>query len=136
MKKILKLSLVCAVLFTGISSYAIDGKIDDLNLHVLKGNGKLITFALNQTKKASLSIYDKQGNLIYSENASGKDGILRSFSLEEFPEGIYFLEIEDSTKKVRYEITINDETSVLSSKAVSSVYKAGFSAKNTSVAVR
>jgi hypothetical protein len=136
MKKILKLSLVYALLFTGISSYAIDGKIDDLNLHVLKGNGKLITFALNQTKKASLSIYDKQGNLLYSENASGKDGILRSFSLEEFPEGIYFLEIEDSTKKVRYEITINDETSVLSSKAVSSVYKAGFSAKNTSVAVR
>lgn len=136
MKKILKLSLVCAILFTGISSYAIDGKIDDLNLHVLKGNGKLITFALNQTKKANLSIYDKQGNLIYSETASGKDGILRSFSLEEFPEGIYFLEIEDSTKKVKYEITINDETSVLSSKAVSSVYKAGFSAKNTSVAVR
>ncbi|MBS7256027.1 T9SS type A sorting domain-containing protein [Flavobacterium branchiicola] len=136
MKKILKLSLVCVILFTGISSYAIDGKIDELNLHVLKGNGKLITFALNQTKKANLSIYDKQGNLIYSETASGKDGILRSFSLEEFPQGIYFLEIEDSAKKVRYEININDETSVLSSKAVSSVYKAGFSAKNTSVAVR
>ncbi|WP_316635551.1 DUF3244 domain-containing protein [uncultured Flavobacterium sp.] len=135
MKKILKLSLVCAVLFTGISTYAIDGN-EDFNLHIIRTNGKLITFALNQVKKASLTIYDKDGNLIYSESASGKDGILRTFSLEEFPEGTYYLEIEDNVKKVRHEITITDDSTVLSKKAISSVYKAGFSAKNTSIAVR
>jgi hypothetical protein len=134
MKKILKLSLVCAVLFAGMSTYAIGGN-EDLNVHVLKGNGKLITFALNQTKKANLAIYDKEGNLLYSESASGKEGILRTFSLEEFPAGTYYLEVEDSAKKVRHEITITDDASVLSSKAVSSVYKTGF-AKNTSVAAR
>ncbi|TPG41752.1 T9SS type A sorting domain-containing protein [Flavobacterium pectinovorum] len=134
--KNLKLSLVCAVLFTGMSTYAIDGN-EDFNLHVLKNNnGKLITFALNQVKKATLTIYDKDGTVLYSEAASGKDGILRTFSLEEFPAGTYFLEVEDNAKKVRHEITITDETSVLSSKAVSSVYKAGVSANNTSVAVR
>jgi len=138
MKKILKLSLVCAVLLTGMSTYAIDGNDNgnyDFNLHVLKANGKLITFALNQVKKASISIYDKNDSLIYSENASGKEGILRTFSLEELPAGTYYLEVEDSVKKVRHEITITDDASVLSSKAVSSAYKAG-SAKNTSVAVR
>ncbi|PWB19007.1 T9SS type A sorting domain-containing protein [Flavobacterium sp. HTF] len=134
MKKILKLSLVCAVLFTG-SSYAIDGN-EDFSLHVIRSNGKMITFALNQVKKANLAIYDKDGNLIYSENASGKDGILRTFSLEEFPEGTYFLEVEDNVKTVKHEITITDNKTILSSKAVSSVYKAGFSAKNTSVATR
>lgn len=135
MKKILKLSLVCAVLFTGISTYAIDGN-EDFNLHVIKTNGKLITFALNQVKKASLAIYDKDGTLIYAESASGKDGILRTFSLEEFPAGTYYLEVEDNVKKVKHEITITDDTTVLSKKAVSSVYKAGFSAKESSVAVR
>ncbi|MBF4491864.1 T9SS type A sorting domain-containing protein [Flavobacterium sp. MR2016-29] len=135
MKKSLKLSLVCAVLFTGMNSFAIEGS-GDLNVHVLKGNGKLITFALNQVKKANLAIYDKDGNLLYSESASGKDGILRTFSLSEFPAGTYYLEVEDNTKKVRHEITITDDASVLSSKAISSVYKAGYTAKNTGVAVR
>jgi len=134
MKKIVRLSLVAALLFTGISTYAIDGAAD-FNLHVIKANGKLITFGLNQTQKANLAIYDKEGTLIYSETASGKDGILRTFSLEEFPEGTYFLEVEDNTKKAKYEITITDDATVLSKNAVSSVYKPGF-AKNTSVAAR
>ena len=132
MKKIIKLSLVCAVLFSGISTYAIDGN-EDFNLHVLK-NGKVITFGLNQTQKASLAIYDKEGTLFYSENASGKDGILRTFSLQDFPDGTYFLEIEDNAKKVRYEINVNNNVTTLSSKAISSVYKS--TDKNTSVAVR
>jgi hypothetical protein len=133
--KNLKLSLVCAVLLAGISTYAIDGN-KDFNLHVIKTDGRLITFALNKVQKANLSIYDTDGTLIYSESASGKDGILRTFNLREFPEGTYFLEVEDDVKTIRHEIIINNETSVLSSKAISSVYKAGSSAKNTSVAVR
>jgi len=133
MKKIAKLSLVAALLFTGISTYAIDGN-GEFNLHVLKANGKLITFALNKVQKANLAIYDTDGTLIYSESASGKEGILRTFSLEEFPEGTYFLEVEDNVKKAKYEITITDNA-VLSRNAISSVYKAGF-AKNSSVATR
>ncbi|WJS97019.1 secretion protein [Flavobacterium johnsoniae] len=134
MKKIAKMSLVAALLFTGISTYAIDGT-SEFNLHVLKANGKLITFALNKVQKASLAIYDKDGTLIYSENASGKEGILRTFSLEEFPEGTYFLEVEDNVKRAKYEIKVTDEATVLSRNAVSSVYKSGF-VKNTNVAAR
>ncbi|EJL59267.1 T9SS type A sorting domain-containing protein [Flavobacterium sp. CF136] len=136
MKKTLKLSLVCAVLFTGMSTYAIDGN-EDFTLHVMKGKNKdkEVTFALNNVKKAYLTIYSTDGTVIYSENASGKDGILKTFSFEEFPAGTYILEVEDNLKKVRHEITITDDTTVLSSKAISSVYKAG-SAKSSSVAVR
>ncbi len=130
--KNLKLSLVCAVLLSGMSTYAIDGNAD-FNLHVLK-NGKLITFGLNQVQKAKLAIYDQDGNEFYSETASGKDGILRTFSLQDFPDGTYFLEVEDNAKKVRYEIVVNNTIATLSSKAVSAVYKS--TDKNTSVAVR
>src|SRR4051794_21417554 len=114
MKKI-KLSLVCAVLFSGMSTYAIDGN-EDFALHVLKGKNKdkEVTFALNNVKKAYLTIYSTDGTVIYSENASGKEGILRTFSFEEFPTGNYILEVEDSIKKVRHEITITDNATVLS----------------------
>jgi len=116
----MKLSLVCAVLLTGMSTYAIDGN-EALNLHVLKGNGKVIAFGINQIQKAVISIYDTNGNLIYTENASGKEGILRTFSLEEFPQGKYILEVADNYKKVKYDITVDSKNSILSSKGVSSV---------------
>ena len=131
----LKLSLVCAVLFSGISTYAIEGN-GDFALHVLKGNGKLVTFALNNVKKASLTIYDKEGSVIYYENASGTNGILRTFNLKEFPEGKYILEVDDNVKKVRHEIIIADDSSILSKNAISSVYKTNTTEKNTNVAVR
>ena len=120
MKKIVRLSLVAALLFTGISTYAIDGN-EALNLHVLKGNGKVIAFGINQLQKAVISIYDTNGTLIYTENASGKEGILRTFSLEEFPQGKYILEVADSFKKVKYDITVNANSSTLSSKGTTSL---------------
>ena len=132
----LKLSLVCAVLFTGMSAFAIDGN-GELNLHVIQNNnGKLITFALNNVQEANLSIYDQNETLIYSENASGKNGILRTFSLEEFPEGTYFLKIENNEKIVKHKIVVNNATTTLSSKSISSVYKVNPSAKNISIAIR
>ena len=136
MKKMLKLSLLVAVLFTAINTYAIEGNGDSF-LHVINGNGSNeVTFALNNVTKATLSIYDSEGTLIYSENASGKNGILKTFRFEEFPEGTYFLKVEDNVKTTRHEITVKGDSITLSPKSVSLVYKAGFSAKNTSVAVR
>ncbi|WP_163398788.1 T9SS type A sorting domain-containing protein [Flavobacterium fluviatile] len=134
MKKMLKLSLVAALFFAGVSTYAIDGN-KDFALHVIKRNGKEVTFAINNTTKATLSIYDQEGNLIYSEKASGKSGILRTFSFEEFPSGTYILKIEDSVKTTKHEITIKGDITVISAKAISSVYKAN-PTENTSVAVR
>jgi len=135
MKKILKLSLVCAVLLTAVSTYAIDGN-GDFNLHVLKENGKIITIALNRVREANLTIYDKEGSVIYYENASGTNGILRTFNLKEFPEGKYILEVDDNVKKVRHEIIISDNAGVLSKNAVSTYYNTNVFKKNTDLAVR
>ncbi|PXY41342.1 secretion protein [Flavobacterium cheongpyeongense] len=135
MKKMSKLSLVVAVLFSTISTYAIDGN-EDYILHVIKQNGNEITFGLNKVTEAKLVIYDQEGNEIYSENASGKDGILKKIRFENFPEGTYILKVEDNVKITKHEITISYNEIVLSSKAISSVYKTGISPKNTSVVVR
>ena len=127
MKKILKLSLLLAVAMTSMSSYAIDG---DFLLNVKKGEGNEISFSLNQIKKINVSIYDDENNLIYTENAKGEKGIVRRYNLDEFPVGTYYLVVENNLKKVRHEIIISEEKSILTTKAISEVYKPALKNKN------
>ena len=126
MKTILKLSLVVLVAMTTMNTYAIDG---DFLLNVKKGTGKEISFSVNEIQQASVTIYDKFHNVIYSEIATGKGGIQKTFSLEEFPDGIYFLEVETNSKKVTHEIVILNEVSSLSRKSVAEVLKADLKMK-------
>jgi len=120
MKNLLKFSLVLVVILTTMNTYAGEG---DFLLYVKKGNEKEIRFSLNGIKKINLALYDKDNNLIYSENASGKSGILRTYSLDELPAGTYFLVAENNVKKVRYEIIVTNQLASLSKKAVTEVYK-------------
>ena len=120
MKKILKLGLLMVFAITTLSSYATNG---DFLLNVKKGNGKLIGFSINGIQKINVSIYDKDRNLIYSENATGKEGIMKTYSLEEFPEGTYYLVVSNGFKKVRYEITVNDEMAQISKDSMAVTYK-------------
>ena len=115
MKTILKLSLVVLVAMTTMSTYAING---DILLNVKQVNGKEISFAINQLQKANVTITDKFDNIIYSETVTGKAGIFKTYSLEEFPEGTYFLKIETNSSKVTHEIVVTKETSVLSRKSI------------------
>ena len=131
MKTILKLSLVVLVAITTMSTYAIGG---DFLLNVKKGTGKEISFSVNEIQKANVTIYDTSHNVIYSETATGKEGILRTYSLEEFPDGVYFLEVETNLKKVTHEIVIANEVSTLSRKSIAEVYKGELKMKNQNVA--
>jgi hypothetical protein len=131
MKTILKFSLAVVVAMTTMSTYAIDG---DFLLNVKKGTAKEISFSVNEIQQANVTIYDKFHNVIYSEVATGKDGILKTYSLEEFPDGVYFLVVETNLKKETHEIVIADEASTLSRKSVAEVYKGNLKMKNQNVA--
>jgi hypothetical protein len=130
MKTILKLSLVVLVAMTAMNTYAING---DFLLNVSKENGKQISFSVNAIQKANVTITDKFHNVIYSEIAIGKGGIQKTFSLEEFPDGIYFLEVETNSKKVTHEIVILNAVSSLSRKSVAEVLKSDLKMKNQNV---
>jgi hypothetical protein len=120
MKNILKLSLLLVVAMTSVSTYAIDG---DFLLNVKKGNGNEISFSLNGLQKVTVFIYDDENNLIYTEKASGEKGILKTYNLDEFPIGTYFLVVENNLKKVKHEIVISEQKTILTTKAVSEIYK-------------
>lgn len=131
MKTILKFSLVILITMTSLSTYAIN---DDFLLNVKNGEGKKITFLVNDIQKANVTIYDQSHNVIYSEVLTGKNGIVRTYSLEEFPDGVYFLEVETKLKKVTHEIMITDEATILSRKSVAEVYKGDLKMRTQNVA--
>jgi hypothetical protein len=131
MKTILKLSLVALIIMSSFNMYANN---DDFLLSVKKGTPKEISFAVNNIQKANVTIYDKEHNVIYNEIVTGKEGIKRIYSLEGFPEGVYFLEVETNLKKVTHEILVADKEISLSRKSVTEVYKGDLKMKNLNVA--
>jgi hypothetical protein len=132
MKTILRLSLVVLVALTTMNTYAIDG---DFLLNVKKGTGKQISFSVNAIQKANVTIYDKEHNVIFSEMATGKQGIIKTYSLAEFPDGVYFLEVETNLKRVTHEIVIANDVPTLSRTSIADVYKGDLKMKNQNVAV-
>ena len=131
MKTILKFSLIVLAAFTTMSSYAING---DFLLNVKKGTGKEISFSVNEIQKADVRIYDKDHNEIYSEVVTGKGGIMRTYSLEQFPDGVYFLEVETNLKRVTHEIAVSHELSILSRRSVAELFKGDLKMKNQNLA--
>lgn len=132
MKKILKFSLVVAAVLTAMNVSALG---NDFSLDVKKGEGKTVTFALNELNKVELSIYDLDNKLIHSENVNSNGNISRTYDLNALPEGTYYLVAESDTKIAKYEISVIGETAVLASNAVSEVYKPTLSNKDGLVSI-
>lgn len=119
MKNILKFSLIVLVALTTFNTYAVDGGIP---VKVLTSSStKEIRFAVNQVQKANVTITDKFHNVIYSEVVTGKDGIIKTYNLEEFPVGTYYLEIETNAKKATHAIVITRDASTLSRTSVANL---------------
>ena len=105
------MGLVVAVFLTTIFTYAIDGKGDYI-LNIKTGNGKVISFTLNNVEKSVFSIYDENHNLVYTgESATNKLEISKTLSLEAFPAGTYILEVNENGKVAKHEIAVSAKKS-------------------------
>lgn len=123
MKKILKFGLVLVLVLTAMNVQAAEV---DFSLNVKKGQGKMVTFALDKMDNIELSIYDVNKVLIHSERVKLKGSINRTYDLNSLPDGTYFLEAESELKIARYKIAVVGETATLEEAAVSVVYKPVF----------
>ncbi|MHA3786882.1 hypothetical protein ACX0HA_01630 [Flavobacterium hauense] len=132
MKNVVKFGLALAVFLTAFGVRANDA---DFSVSVRSGLGKLINFSINNTK-AHVSITGKDGEVLFEENIKGKDGkINRTYDLNAFPAGSYFLEAENGAKIARYEIKIDAKTALVSEKAIAEVIKPVVTTKNGIVTV-
>jgi len=101
------MGLVVAVFLTTIFTYAIDGKGDYI-LNIKTGNGKVVSFTLNTIQKSVFTIYNENNNLVYTgESATNELEISKTISLEGLPAGTYILEVKESGKVAKHEITVS-----------------------------
>lgn len=132
MKNVVKFGLALAVFLTAFGVRANDA---DFSVSVRSGLGKLINFSINNTK-AHVAITGKDGEVLFEENIKDKDGkISRTYDLNAFPAGSYFLEAENGTKVARYEIKIDETTASVSEKAIAEVLKPVVTTKDGIVTV-
>ncbi|MFH6957488.1 secretion protein [Flavobacterium aquidurense] len=111
MTNFIKMGLVVAVFFTTIFTYAKEGKGDYI-LNIKTGNGKVISFTLNNVEKSVFSIFDENHNLVYTgESATDKLEISKTLSLEAFPAGTYTLEVNENGKVAKHDIAVSAKKS-------------------------
>lgn len=105
------MGLVVAVFFTTIFTYAMEGKGDYI-LNIKTGNGKVISFTLNNLEKSVYSIFDENHNLVYTgASATDKLEISKTLSLEAFPAGTYTLEVNENGKVAKHDIAVSAKKS-------------------------
>lgn len=128
MKKILKFSLVLAVVVSAaVQAHAGNS---DFSLNLKREEGKTVSFTFKEIKKMDLSIYDTNANLIYQEKVTSDDNIERTYDLTALPDGIYFLKAETALKIAKYKIEVVGKIAKLATDAISEVYKPVLTNKN------
>jgi hypothetical protein len=109
MKQSLTRGLIVAAFLTTIGSYGID-KTGNYILYIKTGNGKTAAFTLNADQKATFSIYDQNNKLLYSgESGNSELEVSKTLSLEAYPAGTYFLEVQENNKVVKHQIVVSSK---------------------------
>lgn len=128
MKKILKLSFVLIVVLLAISTRA-TGVKHSKNVKV--SAKKMVTFALKDENKATVSMYDANNKLLHTENVytlnlnplKSDNKIVKSYDLNPLADGVYYLVAESKSKVVKYEILVANETATIMSDPYSETSK-------------
>lgn len=112
MKKILKISLVLGIVLLAMNVYAV---AVNFSLHNKFRQEKMISFGLEDKDQVKISIYDANDRLIHSENLAVNGNLVRSYDLNNFREGVYYLVEESKTKVEKYEIVVLDDSATIMS---------------------
>ncbi|TRW26657.1 T9SS type A sorting domain-containing protein [Flavobacterium zepuense] len=132
MKNVMKFGLALAMIF----SVAVVRANEGFSVTSKEGMGKVISFTINETNSVHVSIYNADGSVIFDETTKGKDGkISRTYDLNAFPDGTYFLETETGAKVARRTITLTGKSAKVDETAVAEIVKPVVTNKNGLVSV-
>ncbi len=120
MKRILKISLVVGVVLLAMNVYAV---AVNFSLRNEFRQEKMISFGLDDKDQVKISIYDTDEKLIYSERLLVDGKIVRSYDLNNFDEGVYYLVEESKSKIIKYEVLVLNDSATIMTDPLSEVVK-------------
>lgn len=120
MKKILKISLVLGIVLLAMNVYAV---AVNFSLHNKFRQEKMVSFGLDGKDQIKISIYDADDKLIHSEKFAVDGKIVRSYDLNNFNEGVYYLVEESKEKITKYEVLVLNDSATIMSDPLSEVVK-------------
>lgn len=120
MKKILKISLVLGIVLLAMNVYAV---AVNFSLHNKFRQEKMVSFGLDGKDQIKISIYDADDKLIHSEKFAVDGKIVRSYDLNNFNDGVYYLVEESKEKITKYEVLVLNDSATIMSDPLSEVVK-------------
>jgi flagellar hook assembly protein FlgD len=120
MKKILKISLVLGIVLLAMNVYAV---AVNFSLHNKFRQEKMISFGLEDKDQVKISIYDANDKLVRSETLAVDGKLVRSYDLNNFSDGVYYLVEESKTKITKYEVLVLSDSATIMSDPLSEVVK-------------
>ncbi|MGM8361712.1 hypothetical protein ACSV4D_07345 [Flavobacterium sp. ARAG 55.4] len=120
MKKILKISLVTGIVLIAMNMYAVAINFSARNEFRQE---KMISFGLNGKDQVRISIYNADEELIHYESLMVNGKIVRSYDLNNFDKGIYFLVEESQSKIIKYEVLVLDDSATIMTDPISEIVK-------------
>ncbi len=132
MKNLMKLSWIVAVALT---TFVMHANTPNFSLRVEGTSGKTVRFTTSEAKQVNLSIHSESGETLFEETAYGDSQILRTYDLSAFPDGLYRLYAETSTKFLSYEISISNGLATITENPIAEVVKPMFVNKDKKVSL-
>ena len=120
MKKIFKISLVLGIVLLAMNVYAV---AVNFSLHNKFRQEKMISFDLEDKDQVKVSIYDANDKLVRTENVMPEGKLVKSYDLNNFNEGVYYLVEESKTKISKYEVLVLDDSATIMSVPLTEVSK-------------
>lgn len=127
MKNLFKISLIAAVLFTSVNTYANN---DDLSLKVKSAEQKTVRLYINQTQDMKVTFYDIDNDVLYQRKGQVIAGSSKTYNLTAFPDGDYVMKVETDSKLIEYHINIENNKASVSMPSTKEVFKPILTSKN------
>ncbi|KPE52529.1 hypothetical protein [Chryseobacterium indologenes] len=102
-------TLLKAVLFAGSLLFSANVMSKDRDFSLSFGNmqARTLNFELSNAKSVSVFVYNSTHDELFSENLADGDHVVKTYDLQGFAPGIYYLVAESEMKIEKYQIKIN-----------------------------